>query len=57
MARRIMNVFDGDTPVIIKPEDSSSALLSPRSGWVMMNDVMLRCLKELLGSDNVKFVD
>lgn len=56
-ARRIMDVFDGDTPVIIKPEDSSSALLSPRSGWVMMNDVMLRCLKELLGSDNVKFVD
>ncbi len=52
-----MDVFDGDTPVIIKPEDSSSALLSPRSGWVMMNDVMLRCLKELLGSDNVKFVD
>lgn len=56
-ARRIMDVFDGDTPVIIKPEDSNSALLSPSSGWVMMNDVMLRCLKELLGSDNVKFVD
>lgn len=56
-ARRIMDVFDGDTPVIIKADDREKALLSPKDKWVMMNDVMLKCLKEILGDENVKFVE
>lgn len=56
-ARRIMDVFDGDTPVIIKADDREKALLAPRDGWVMMNDVMLKYLKELLGFGNVKFIE
>lgn len=56
-ARRIMDVFDGDTPVIIKETSTGKAFCSPRSTWVMMNDTMLRCLKELLGNDNVRYIE
>ncbi len=56
-ARRIMDVFDGSTPVIIKETDTGKAFVSPKHTWVMMNDTMLRCLKEVLGDENVKFVE
>lgn len=52
-----MDVFDGDTPVIIKETSTGKAFCSPRSTWVMMNDTMLRCLKELLGNDNVRYIE
>ncbi len=54
--RRIMDVFDGDTPVIIKETQSGKAYVTPKNGWVMMNDVMMRRLTEILGESNVKYV-
>ena len=56
-ARRIMDVFDGTTPVIIKETESGKAFVSPKNTWVMMNDTMMRCLCEILGTENVKFVE
>ena len=56
-ARRIMDVFDGETPVIIKETETGKAFVSPKNTWVMMNDTMMRCLKELLGEENVKYVE
>ncbi len=56
-ARLIMDVFDGDTPVVIKETETDKAFVSPSSKWVMMNGTMLRCLKELLGDENVKYVE
>ena len=56
-ARRVMDTFAGDVPVIIKALDKEKALKSPRNTWVMMNDVMLRRLEEILGKDNVKYVE
>ena len=54
--RRIMDVFDGDTPVIIKETETDKAFVTPKSGWVMMNDVMMRKLVEILGENNVKYI-
>ncbi len=54
--RRIMDVFDGEVPVIVKEVETGKALVSPKSSWVMMNDTMMRCLTEILGEDNVKYV-
>ncbi len=54
--RRIMDVFDGNTPVIIKETETGKAFVSPQGKWVMINDVMLRSLTEILGDDNVKYV-
>ncbi len=56
-ARRIMDVFDGETPVIIKETESGKAFCSPKSAWVFINGTMLRCLNEILGEENVKYVE
>ena len=56
-ARRIMDVFDGDVPVIIKETATGKAFCSPRNAWVMMNDTMMRCICEALGEENVKFIN
>ncbi len=56
-ARRIMDVFDGSTPVIIKETETGKAFVSPKNTWVMMNDTMMRCLCDILGSENVKFIE
>ena len=55
-ARKIMDVFDGDTPVIIKETSTGKAFVSPKNCWVMMNDTMLRCLYDILGDENVKYI-
>ncbi len=56
-ARLIMDVFDGNTPVIIKETETGKAFVAPKHTWVMMNDTMLRELIKLLGGENVKFVE
>lgn len=56
-ARNVMDVFDGRTPVIIKETDTGKAFVSPESKSVMINGTMLRVLKEILGEDNVKYVE
>ena len=56
-ARLIMDVFDGNTPVIIKETESGKAFVSPKNSWVMMNGTMMRELVKLLGEENVKYVE
>lgn len=56
-ARLIMDVFDGDTPVIVKALDTGKALVLPKEQWVMINRPMLRDITLLLGEDNVKNVE
>lgn len=55
--RKIMDVFDGDCPVIIKDNGTGKAFVTPRSEWVMMNKPMLNALTEILGGENVKYVE
>lgn len=56
-ARKIMDDFGGDIPVIIKETESGKAFCSPKNAWVMAGAPLLRRLKETLGDDNVKFVE
>ena len=52
-ARRVLDIFDGSTPVIFYLTDSHRKVRAPASLWVSLNDVMLRELRYQLGDDNV----
>lgn len=56
-ARLMMDIFKGDVPVIVKVTDIDKALVSPESKWVSAKESLLRDLCELLGQDNVKYVE
>ena len=52
-ARRVLDIFDGNTPVIFYLTRSNRKVKAPSSLWVSLNDVMLRELKYQLGEKNV----
>jgi DNA polymerase-3 subunit alpha len=52
-ARRVMAVFDGNTPVYVYCTDTGKLSMAARSGWVYMNEPMLGELRRILGNDNV----
>lgn len=52
-AKKIMDVFDGDTPVVVKALDTGIAKRLPLNEGVMINKTLLRCLSEILGEENV----
>ena len=52
-ARRVLDIFDGNTPVIFYLTRSKRKVKAPSSLWVSLNDVMLRELKYQLGEKNV----
>ena len=52
-ARRVLDIFDGSTPVIFYLTGSHRKVKAPASLWVSLNDVMLRELRYQLGDDNV----
>ena len=56
-ARKIMEAFGGDIPVIIKETESGKAFCSPKNAWVTVDESLLQRLKEALGDENVKFVE
>lgn len=56
-ARRMMDIFKGDVPVIVKVNDIGKALVAPENRWVTVGESLLRDLEELLGQDNVKYVE
>ncbi len=56
-ARRIMDSYDGEIPVIIKALDREKALVSPKYDWVTVDKDLVKRLEEVLGKDNVKFVE
>ena len=52
-ARRVLDIFDGNTPVIFYLTRSNRKVKAPSSLWVSLNDVMLRELQYQLGEKNV----
>ena len=52
-ARRVLDIFDGRTPVIFYLTNSKRKVKAPSSLWVSLNDVMIKELKYQLGENNV----
>lgn len=49
-------VFDGPTPLYIYFTDTKKLRRTPASSWVSINDVLLRELGKVLGSENVAYI-
>lgn len=52
-AVRVLDIFEGNTPVVFYLTDTKKRLLAPNTMWVSLNDVMVEELKRQLGNDNV----
>lgn len=52
-AFRIIDIFEGRTPVIFYLTDTNKKLIAPEKMWVSLNDVMVKELKHQLGDENV----
>ena len=52
-ARRVLDIFEGRTPVIFYLTDSKRKVKAPAQMWVSLNDVMIKELKYQLGDKNV----
>ena len=52
-AKRVLDIFDGQTPVIFYLENTKRQVKAPVSMWVSLNDVMIKELKYQLGENNV----
>ena len=52
-ARRVLDIFDGNTPVIFYLTKSNRKVKAPSNMWVSLNDVMIGELKRQLGEHNV----
>jgi len=53
-ALRVIEIFEGPTPVFFYLSDDKKVLKAPVHLWVSLNDVMLKELKYQLGEDAVK---
>lgn len=52
-AKRVLDIFEGNTPVIFYLTASNRKVKAPRSMWTQLNDVMIGELKYQLGANNV----
>ena len=52
-AKRVLDIFEGSTPVIFYLTDSGRKVKAPQNMWVTLNDVMIKELKYQLGDKNV----
>ena len=52
-AKRVLDIFEGPTPVIFYLTNSNRKVKAPSSMWVSLNDVMIKELKFQLGEKNV----
>lgn len=52
--KNLLEIFDGQTAVVLYLTDTKKQLMAPNSLWVDINDVLLRELKKVLGEDSVK---
>ena len=52
-AKRVIDIFEGPTPVIFYLTNSGRKVKAPSSMWVRLNDVMINELKYQLGDNNV----
>ena len=52
-ASQVLDIFEGNTPVVFRLTDTNKTLMAPRTMWVSLNDVMIDELKRRLGDENV----
>lgn len=52
-AARVLDIFEGRTPVIFYLTETGKSMKAPSSMWVSLNEVMIRELKYQLGDENV----
>lgn len=52
--RRVLEIFDGSTPVVFYLSDNKKQLIAPKTLWVDLNCVMLKELRHQIGEENVK---
>ena len=52
-AFRVLDIFEGNTPVVFYLTDTKKQILAPRKMWITPNDVMIRELKHQLGENNI----
>lgn len=52
-AKRVLEIFDGRTPVVFYLTDTKKQMKAPMNLWVDLNDVMIKELKYQLGESNV----
>lgn len=52
-AKRVLDIFDGTTPVIFYLTNSNRKVKAPSAMWVSINDVMIKELRYQLGDNNV----
>ena len=52
-AKRVLDIFEGNTPVVFYLTAANRKVKAPRSMWTQLNDVMIGELKYQLGEENV----
>lgn len=52
-AKRVLDIFEGTTPVIFYLTNSNRKVKAPSAMWVSINDVMIKELRYQLGDNNV----
>lgn len=52
-AFRVIDIFEGRTPVVFYLTETNKKLIAPEKMWVALNDVMIKELKYQLGDENV----
>ena len=52
-AFRVIDIFEGRTPVVFCLTESGKNFIAPENMWVSLNDVMIKELKYQLGENNV----
>ena len=53
-ARKLIEIFEGGTPVFFYLENDKKVLKAPAHLWVSLNNVLISELKNQLGNDSVK---
>ena len=52
-AKRLLEIFEGRTPVVFYLTDTNKKLQAPQNLWVDLNSVLVNELKKQLGDDNI----
>ena len=52
-AKRLLEIFEGRTPVVFYLTDTNKKLQAPQNLWVELNSVLVNELKKQLGDDNI----
>lgn len=51
--KNLLEIFEGNTPVVFSLSDNGKRMRAPRSLWVILNEPMINELRYLLGDENV----